>query len=62
MSINADHLLRTACQTVAAHGDNAFQFALSRAAALHGTSAASEWEHVSNVITAIFDDGFSPAD
>lgn len=60
---NTDFLLRTACQTMARHGDDAVRYAKSRAEALKDDPrSSSDWEHVSHVIGAIYDEGFQPAD
>ena len=59
----AHHLLRTACQTMAEHGDNAIQYAKARASALRDNpTASSQWESVSHVISVIFEEEFCPAD
>jgi hypothetical protein len=60
---NTDILLRAACKTLAAHGDEAARFAQSRAEALRDDPMASAgWEQISHVISVIYDEGFRPVD
>ena len=63
MTTSTNMLLRAACRTMAQHGDDAIEYAQSRAQALQDDPTASgTWKQVSHLIEAIYDEGFYPGD